>query len=119
MTSVSHPRRESVTFALELPTELAEVVDLAVEDDADRAVLVRDRRVAVFDVDDREPVLADRAATADEGAFGIRAAVALTRELSSDDLVAGRPRIPHEPGDSTHAYPPDGDQVDPHLTPVA
>ena len=38
--------------------------------------------IAVLEVDDREPVLADRAATADERALGIRASVALTRELS-------------------------------------
>ena len=40
--------------ALELGAQLAEVVDLAVEDDADRAVLVEDRLVAARQVDDRQ-----------------------------------------------------------------
>ena len=95
--------RESVAFALELPAEIVEVVDLAVEDDAERAVLVRDRRVAVLDVDDRETVLADRTTTVNERTFGIRAAVALTRELCPDDFLRGGPRPVHEPGDPAHA----------------
>ena len=104
---------ESVATALETAPELAEVVDLAVEDNADRPVLGRDRGIAVLEVDDGEPVLADRAATADERTVGIRASVALTRKLSSDDLARGGPR-PHEPCDSTHAYPPTATRLTPN-----
>ena len=48
-------RREAVPGALELVPQLAVVVDLAVLDDRDPAVLVRDRLVARREVDDREP----------------------------------------------------------------
>ena len=107
MTSVSHRVANRWPSLSSCAAELAEVVDLTVEDDADRAVLVRDRRVAVFDVDDREPVLADRTTTVHEGALGIRPAVALTRELCTDGFLGGRPRLAHEPGDPAHAaYPP-------------
>ena len=117
MTSVSHRGRESMAVALKLAAELAEVVDLAVEDDADRAVLVRDRRIAVLEVDDREPVLANRAPTVYEDALSIRAAVALTRKLCTDCLLGRRPRLAHEPGNPTHAgLPASGDRVSAHVT---
>ena len=48
-------RREAVPGALELVPQLAVVVDLAVLDDGDPAVLVGDRLVAGREVDDREP----------------------------------------------------------------
>ncbi len=43
---------EAMTAVLELLAEILEVVDLAVEDDADGAVFVVDRLVAAGDVDD-------------------------------------------------------------------
>ena len=52
-------RAEPVTGAFELVLELAVVVDLAVLDDDDGAVLVRDRLVAAGQVDDREPARRD------------------------------------------------------------
>ena len=54
-------------------------------------------------VDDREPVLADRAATLHERPLGIRPAVALTRELCPNDVIGSGPRLPSEPGNSAHA----------------
>src|SRR5207247_2599339 len=48
-------RAKTVTGALELGAQLPVVVDLAVLDDVDAAVLVRDRLVARLEVDDREP----------------------------------------------------------------
>ena len=50
---------EAVTRALELAHQLAVVVDLAVLDDDDRAVLVRDRLVAGSQIDDGEPARGD------------------------------------------------------------
>ena len=47
-------RREPVAGPLEVPPELTVVVELAVLDDRDAAVLVRDRLVAGREVDDRE-----------------------------------------------------------------
>ena len=56
----------------QLVAQLAEVVDLAVEHDADRAVLVGDRRIAGHEVDDREAVLRQDAAAAGRTSRGRR-----------------------------------------------
>ena len=47
--------RKTWPRALEVAPQLAVVVDLAVEDDPDGAVLVGDRLMAAFEVDDAEP----------------------------------------------------------------
>ena len=52
-------RRETVAACLEFAAQLAEVVDLAVEDELDGAVLVRDRLVARLEVDDRKAAEAE------------------------------------------------------------
>ena len=55
------PRRpERVAPGFEAAAEGGEVVDLAVEDGPDRAVLVGERLVAAGEVDDREPAEAER-----------------------------------------------------------
>src|SRR5205823_8199219 len=59
-------RAEAVAGGLELPPELLVVVDLAVLDDVDGAVLVRDRLVARLEVDDREPAGGERDAAVEE-----------------------------------------------------
>ena len=46
---------ESMPPAFELAAQLLIVVDLAVEDDLDRAILVADGLIAAVQVDDREP----------------------------------------------------------------
>ena len=56
MTSVSLCVREAVARACQVRAQLAEVVDLAVEHDHDRAVLVVDRLVAGVEVDDPQPL---------------------------------------------------------------
>ena len=54
------------------PAQLAEVVDLAVEDEPERAVLVRDRLVSrLAEVDDREPAVAERDRPVDVTALGV------------------------------------------------
>ena len=55
--------------------QLAEVVDLAVLDDADRAVLVGDRLVSGRGVDDGQPPHAERDAVGDVTAFFVGAAM--------------------------------------------
>ena len=52
-------RREAVAARHELAPQLAVVVDLAVEDDPDRAVLVGDRLLAGLEVDDGQPAHAE------------------------------------------------------------
>ena len=67
--------------------ELAEVVDLAVQDDRDGAILVGDRRIASDEVDDRQAVLADPSGARREAPAGIGAAVVEQRELLVHNLL--------------------------------
>ena len=46
-----------MSFLFEFPPQFAEVVDLPVEDDANCAVLVGDRLIAVGEVDDRQSAM--------------------------------------------------------------
>src|SRR6266849_2080622 len=48
-------RAEDVTASHEIPAEIVEVVDLPVEDDPDRTVLVANGLIAGMQVDDAEP----------------------------------------------------------------
>jgi hypothetical protein len=66
---------ELMPAALQLPPELAKVVDLPVEDGRDGIVLVSNRRIARDQVDDREAVLADHAVRSGEATAGVRATV--------------------------------------------
>ena len=82
--------------------QLAEVVDLAVEDGADRAVLVRDRRVALVEVDDREAVLGDHSSAFAELPHGVRASVTLAGELRVDRAACEARRPGDRSGDAAH-----------------
>ena len=62
MVSVSVSRVERVPAGVELRAQLAIVVDLAVEDHPDRAVLVADRLMAAGEIDDAQPAHAERRA---------------------------------------------------------
>ena len=75
-------RAQLVAPLEQLLAQLAEVVDLAVEDDGDGAVLVGDRRVAGDQIDDCEVILRDRRCF--RGAPGIRAAIDPGSELRFD-----------------------------------
>ena len=68
---------EDVAQRLQLGHQLLEVVDLAVEDDADAAVLVEQRLLAGGDVDDRQPAMAEADARLDVDAALVGAAVVL------------------------------------------
>ena len=63
---------KAVTLRLQLGDQGVEVVDLTVEGDPDRPVLVRERLLAGGEVDDREPPVAEphvAAAAFDAGAY--------------------------------------------------
>ena len=96
-------RREAVPGALELVPQLAVVVELAVLDDGDPAVLVRDRLVAGREVDDREPPGGEAHRAFDEGPIGVGPAVderrAHRREPGGVDGAAGR----RDSADPAHA----------------
>ena len=68
-------RAEAVACALELVHQLAVVVDLAVLDDGDGPVLVRDRLVAARQVDDRKAARRDPDGAVDVRALRVGAAV--------------------------------------------
>ena len=57
-------RAEAVPARLELGADVGEVVDLAVEDDPDRAVLVGERLIAGREIDDAQAAMPE----ADPGA---------------------------------------------------
>ncbi len=63
---------EAVAAALELTAQLAVVVDLAVLDDDDAAVLVGDRLIAAGEVDDRESPHRQRHAVSGKAALAVR-----------------------------------------------
>ena len=60
---------------LQLGADVGEVVDLAVEDDLDRPVLVAERLIAGREVDDAQPAVAEADPRVDEIAGGVRAAM--------------------------------------------
>ena len=70
-------RAEHVAERLQLGDQLLVVVDLAVEDDATRAVLVEQRLLAGREIDDRQPAVAEADAGLDVQAAFIGAAMML------------------------------------------
>jgi hypothetical protein len=66
---------QRVRGALELAAQLRVVVDLAVLDDDAGAILVRDRLVAVLEVEDRKTPSRERNGAVDVLAGAVRAAV--------------------------------------------
>ena len=83
---------------LELAPQLGVVVDLAVEDEREVAVVAVERLVAGRDVDDREPAHADREVRADVGALAVGAAVHDRPQHLFQQLGIGA----GEPDDATH-----------------
>jgi len=78
------PGAETVASSRQLVAEGTEVVDLPVEGDSETTVLIGDRWVARFQVDDREPGLADAPRPGREDATGVRAPVEEEVELRLD-----------------------------------
>ena len=64
---------------LQLPLQFAVIVDLAVEDDLNRIVLVADRLVATGKIDDRQPPMGEANARTGPNPFGVRTASARSR----------------------------------------
>ena len=75
MTSVSELVRKRWPCATSSCADLGEVVDLAVEDDPDRAVLVAERLIAGREVDDAQPAVAEADAAVEIVAAGVGTAV--------------------------------------------
>ena len=75
MTSVSELVRKRWPCAISSCAHLGEVVDLAVEDHLDAAVLVADRLIAGGEVDDAETAMAEADPAVEIVAAGVRTAV--------------------------------------------
>src|SRR5690606_32218496 len=80
------PRAKAAAHGLELGADGLEVVDLAVEDDADGAVVAVHRLVAGREVDDGEPAVPEADARAEMKAVAVGAAM-------GEDVV----HPPHQP----------------------
>ena len=89
--------------ALELVPQLAVVVELAVLDDGDPAVLVRDRLIAGLEVDDREPPSGKPHRAFGEGPVGVGPAVDERRAHRRELIGWGGAAGPCDSADPAHA----------------
>ena len=92
---------EDVSALLEVVPQLAVVVDLAVEDDPDRAVFVGHRLMPALEVDDAQPAHAERDAVSEIHALIVRAAVHDGRAHVADLVLGYRRAVPAD--DSSNA----------------
>jgi hypothetical protein len=84
-------------------SELGIVVDLAVEGDPDRSVLVAHRGRAAVNVDDRQPSVAQPGGTFEEKAVAVRPSMSQGRRHPGQQFAVGSlPPAIHKSGDSTH-----------------
>jgi hypothetical protein len=97
-------RLERVTLRDELRAQLHEVVDLAVEDDRDRAVLVEDRLVRARAIDDRESPEREPHAAALQKAVGVGTAMRHRAGHAPQQRTvdAGVGSEQHETGNAAH-----------------
>ena len=76
MTSVSQLVLKMWPARLERRPKLAKIVDAAIEDDGDRAVLIVHRLVSAGGINDGETSMPERNAWRDQIAFAVRSAMA-------------------------------------------
>ncbi len=95
IASVSQRLRKTWPSRSQRGAQFGVVVDLAVEDDDDRTVLVVHRLLAAADVDDREPPVAKPHARLGVEAVAIRAAMADRRRHPAQGRLVHGPRGIH------------------------
>jgi hypothetical protein len=94
------PGAEPVASLFEVPLVALEVVELAVDDDVDPLVLVRDRLVAGPEVDDREPRMPEAHAAIRRDPLPVPVGPAvIERARGAAQGVRGNRRLPGEDGD--------------------
>ena len=95
---------EHMAQGLQFRNQVLVVVDLAVEDDDDRAVFVEQRLLAGGHVDDRQPAVTEAHAGLDVQAAFVRAAVGLRRVHAAKDAVVDGALAAgvEEAGDAAH-----------------
>jgi hypothetical protein len=93
-----------VAFGLQLSTQFLKVVDFAVEDDLDRTVLIADRLIAAFQIDDRKTAVNETYTGFKQEAFGVRPAVGdgLSHRLQERTLHGSSRITPENAADSAH-----------------
>ena len=101
-------RVEAVPAGDQIATQVVVIVDLAVEHDLNRTVLVADRLLPPGDVDDRQPAHAQRDFRSDEVAAVVRAAVddGVAHRAHRAGGLFGAQRPPREPGNAAHRPTP-------------
>jgi hypothetical protein len=93
-----------VPAAFEVSPQVVEVVDLAVEYDADRAVLVEDRLVPACDVDDGEAAHGEACVLVQVESLAIGPAVPKRRVHALKDIALSRcAKRAYDPRDPTHS----------------
>ena len=103
-----------MTARAELALDLLEVVDLAVGDDLDRAVLVGERLLAAGEVDDREPAHGQADARQQNAAFFVGSPMVQRPDhalhfVSATGRVRSRSTIPTMPHMSVFSQLPESD----------
>ncbi len=105
MTSVSPSVAKRWPLRSQLLAQLPEVVDLAVEDDHDRTVLVENRLIAGHEIDDPQALNPETDVVLDEHPTGVGAAVLDRRAHALQDITVQRSRGRRRDlsGNSTHS----------------
>ena len=99
-------RAEFVAAPEQLFAQLAVVVDFAVEDGDDAAVLVRDRLAAFFEVDDRKAAVTEGHIVVEISSRSVRAPVDLALVHCGDDFTCCRIGVViDDSGNSAHGNP--------------
>ena len=93
---------EGVSRPRQIPTQLGEVVDLPVEHNHDRAILVEDGLVAGLQVDDAQSLDAQSNSLVHERAARVRTAMLDSRAHALDQAWIDGPVAPHLPRDAAH-----------------
>jgi hypothetical protein len=90
----------------ELHAQRLEVVDLAVEGDGHRAILVVDRLVAALEIDDAQPPEPERRMLIDAVALAVRPAMGDdVGHLLENAFLGINGSVAHKPGYSAHNSP--------------
>src|SRR3569833_3415600 len=95
-------RRKAMPLCNELPAQILVIVDLAIENDPDRAIFVGYRLVPARKIDDAEPAHADGALPIDVDALIVRTSMTDLSAHLPDDILSGRRASRDVSCDPTH-----------------
>jgi hypothetical protein len=109
-----------VSGGFELRPDVRMVVDLAVEDDPDRLVLVRQRLMAGRQIDDAQPAVAERRLIVHEQSRIVWAAMRddVAHRDDARAVVSVQPTCPYDSRDPAHAPEPFTREPTPRPAPI-